>query len=82
MHATMVEATLRVVANALFSQDFGPMVHSMKDLTTRGLRRTERLGRIGLLGSPAATGLQRADLEHVLGSAATTTAPGRRRRSR
>ena len=50
MHATMVEATLRVVANALFSQDFGPLVHSMKDLTTRGLRRVERLGRIGLLG--------------------------------
>jgi cytochrome P450 len=50
MHATMVEATLRVVANALFSEDFGPLVHSTKDLTTRGLRRTERLGRIGLLG--------------------------------
>lgn len=50
MHATMIEATLRVVANALFSQDFGPLVHSMKDLTTRGLRRTERLGRIGLWG--------------------------------
>jgi cytochrome P450 len=48
MHATMVEATLRVVANALFSQDFGPLVHSMKDLTTRGLRRTERLARLGL----------------------------------
>jgi cytochrome P450 len=50
IHATMVEATLRVVANALFSQDFGPLVHSIRDLTTRGLRRTERLGRIGLLG--------------------------------
>jgi cytochrome P450 len=50
MHAAMVEATLRVVANALFSQDFGALVHSMKDLTTRGLRRTERLGRVGLLG--------------------------------
>jgi cytochrome P450 len=50
MHAAMVEATLRVVANALFSQDFGPLVHGMKDLTTRGLRRTERLGRIGLWG--------------------------------
>jgi cytochrome P450 len=50
MHALMVEATLRVVANALFSQDFGPLVHSMKDLTTRGLRRTERLARIGLWG--------------------------------
>jgi cytochrome P450 len=50
MHATMVEATLRVVANALFSQDFGPLVHSMNDLATRGLRRTERLGRLGLWG--------------------------------
>ena len=50
MHALMVQATLRVVANALFSQDFGPLVHSMKDLTTRGLRRTERLGRIALWG--------------------------------
>jgi cytochrome P450 len=50
MHAKMVEATLRVVANALFSQDFGPLVHSMNDLATRGLRRTERLGRIGLCG--------------------------------
>src|SRR5882757_2411556 len=50
MHAVMVQATLRVVANALFSQDFGPLVHSMNDLATRGLRRTERLGRFGLLG--------------------------------
>jgi cytochrome P450 len=50
MHATMVEATLRVVANALFSQDFGPLVHSMKDLTTQGLRRSERLARLGLWG--------------------------------
>jgi cytochrome P450 len=46
----MVQATLRVVANALFSQDFGPLIHSMNDLATRGLRRTERLGRFGLLG--------------------------------
>lgn len=50
MHATMVETTLRVVANALFSQDFGPLVHSMKDLITSGLRRTERLARLGLWG--------------------------------
>jgi cytochrome P450 len=50
MHATMVEATLRVVANALFSQDFGPLVHGMHDLATRGLRRAERLERIGLWG--------------------------------
>jgi cytochrome P450 len=50
MHATMVEATLRVVANALFSQDFGPLVGSMNDLATRGLRRTEKFGRLGLWG--------------------------------
>jgi cytochrome P450 len=50
MHTTMVEATLRVVANALFSQDFGPLVYTMKQLVTRGLRRTERLGRLGLCG--------------------------------
>jgi cytochrome P450 len=50
MHEAMVEATLRVVANALFSQDFGPLVHSMNDLATRGLRRTEKFGRLGLWG--------------------------------
>jgi cytochrome P450 len=50
MHATMVEATLRVVANALFSQDFGPLVGSMNDLATRGLRRSEKFGRLGLWG--------------------------------
>ncbi len=50
MHQVMVEATLRVVANALFSQDFGPLVYNMKQLVTQGLRRTERLGRLGLWG--------------------------------
>lgn len=50
MHDAMVEATLRVVANALFSQDFGPLVQSMNDLATRGLRRAEKLERIGLWG--------------------------------
>ncbi len=50
MHEAMVEATLRVVANTLFSQDFGPLVGSMNDLATRGMRRAERLGRLGLLG--------------------------------
>ncbi|WP_445277914.1 hypothetical protein, partial [Streptomyces sp. DSM 41033] len=50
MHSAMVETTLRVVSNTLFSQDFGPIVHSMRDLTTRGLRRTELLARLGLLG--------------------------------
>jgi cytochrome P450 len=50
MHQTMVEAALRVVANSLFSQDFGPLAQSMKDLTTRGLRHAERLERLGLWG--------------------------------
>jgi cytochrome P450 len=50
MHDAMVEATLRVVANSLFSQDFGPLVQSMSDLATRGLRHAERLQRLGLWG--------------------------------
>ena len=50
MHETMVEATLRVVANSLFSQDFGPLVQSMNDLATRGLRHAEKLERLGLWG--------------------------------
>ena len=50
VHETMVETTLRVVANALFSQDFGPLVASMSDLATRGLRRAEKLERLGLWG--------------------------------
>ncbi|WP_083086033.1 cytochrome P450 [Mycobacterium noviomagense] len=60
MHETMVEATLRVVANALFSQDFGPLVHSMHDLATRGLRHAEKMERLGLWGllpSPVYDGL-------------------------
>lgn len=50
MHAVMVETALRVVANALFSQDFGPLVHKMHDLATRGLRHAEKLARLGLWG--------------------------------
>ncbi|HTY30307.1 cytochrome P450 [Mycobacterium sp.] len=50
IHQTMVEATLRVVANSLFGQDFGPLVESMNDLATRGLRHAERLERLGLWG--------------------------------
>ncbi len=50
MHEIMVETTLRVVANALFSQDFGPAIESMHDLATRGLRRAEKLERLGLWG--------------------------------
>lgn len=46
----MVETTLRVVANSLFSQDFGPLVQSMNHLATRGLRHAERLQRLGLWG--------------------------------
>jgi cytochrome P450 len=50
IHETMVEATLRVVANTLFSQDFGPLVQSMNDLATRGMRHAERLERLTLWG--------------------------------
>ena len=50
MHEAMVEATLRVVANALFSQDFGPLTQRMHDLATRGLRRAEKMERLGLWG--------------------------------
>jgi len=50
MHQTMVETTLRVVANSLFSQDFGPLLQTMHDLATRGLRHAERLQRLGLWG--------------------------------
>ena len=50
MHQTMVETTLQVVANSLFSQDFGPLVQSMNALATRGMRHGERLQRFGLWG--------------------------------
>jgi cytochrome P450 len=50
MHDVMVETTLRVVANALFSQDFGPLVESVNDLITRGLRKAEKLERLALWG--------------------------------
>lgn len=50
MHRTMVEMTLRVVANSLFSQDFGQMLETMHDLATRGVRHAARLERLGLCG--------------------------------
>jgi cytochrome P450 len=50
MHQTMVQTALRVVANSLFSQDFGPLVQSMNDLASGGLQRAERVQRLGLLG--------------------------------
>jgi cytochrome P450 len=45
MHQTMVETTLRVVANSLFSQDFGPLLETMHALATRGPRPDARRGR-------------------------------------
>ena len=65
MHETMVEATLRVVANALFSQDFGPLVGSMNDLATRGMRRAEKLERLGL--GVRAAHVRRAGVGHLAG---------------
>jgi cytochrome P450 len=50
MHETMVQTTLRVVANSLFSQDFGPLVESMNGMAVVGLRRAERVQRLGLVG--------------------------------
>lgn len=50
MHRTMVEMTLRVVANSLFSQDFGPLLDTVHDLATRGVEHAERLERLGLWG--------------------------------
>ena len=50
MHDAMVEVTLRVLANALFSQDFGPLVDSVNDLIARGMRKHEKLARIALWG--------------------------------
>lgn len=51
MHEEMVMMTLRIVANSLFSQDFGPVVNSMHDQTTRALRTAENLLRLTLVGA-------------------------------
>lgn len=50
LHEEMVEMTLRVVANALFSQDFGQVVGSMHDVVTKGMRIAEVLDRLTLVG--------------------------------
>lgn len=50
MHDTMVDVTLRVLANALFSQDFGPLVDSVNDLIAQGMRKHEVLARLALWG--------------------------------
>ncbi len=39
-----------MVANTLFSQDFGPLVHTTHDLATRGLCGVEKLQRLGFWG--------------------------------
>lgn len=50
LHEEMVQLTLRVVANSLFSQDFGELIDKMHDLATRGLEATEMLLRMGMVG--------------------------------
>ncbi|MCX6394921.1 MAG: cytochrome P450 [Propionibacteriales bacterium] len=50
LHEVMVQMTLRVVANALFSQDFGGVVASMSDMATKGLRITEVINRFSTVG--------------------------------
>lgn len=51
MHEEMVMMTLRVVANSLFSQDFGPVVDSMHEQTTKGMKAAETLLRLTLVGA-------------------------------
>lgn len=51
LHEEMVRLTLRVVANALFSQDFGAVVDSMHAVATRGLDLAETLLRLTLIGA-------------------------------
>jgi cytochrome P450 len=51
IHEDMVGLTLRVVANALFSQDFGDLIDRMHDLVTAGLRRAEVMDRLGMVGA-------------------------------
>lgn len=60
MHDAMVEVTLRALSNALFSQDFGPLVDSVNDLIIRGMRKHEKMQRLalwGLLPRPVYTAL-------------------------
>ncbi len=50
MHDVMVDVTLRVLANALFSQDVGPLVDTVNDLIAEGMRKHEKLARLALWG--------------------------------
>jgi cytochrome P450 len=51
MQEEMVRTTLLVVANSLFSQDFGAVIDNMHDLATKGLRAVELLLRASLVGA-------------------------------
>lgn len=51
IHEVMVQMTLRVVANALFSQDFGEVVENMHAIATRGLTAVEILARFTFVGA-------------------------------
>jgi cytochrome P450 len=48
----MVELTLNVVGNALFSQQFGGIAEGMSGMATRALRFAERLERVFLIAAP------------------------------
>lgn len=51
----MVELTLNVVGNSLFSQGFGPVAAEMSPKVTGGLRFGERMLRLFLVSAPPAT---------------------------
>ncbi|WP_417282110.1 cytochrome P450 [Antrihabitans spumae] len=48
----MVELTLNVVGNALFSQQFGPIAKGMGPMVTGGLRFGEKLLRVFMISAP------------------------------
>jgi len=51
IHDEMVVMTLRIVANSLFSQDFGPLVDSVHDQIAKGMPLAELLLRATLVGA-------------------------------
>lgn len=51
MHIEMVRMTLRVVANSLFRRDFGALVENMNEMIFEGMRITEGLLRLSLVGA-------------------------------
>ena len=62
MHPEMVRMTLRVVANSLFSQDFGPVVENMNELIFEAMDIAEvflRLSMVGAMPAPMWTLLTR-----------------------